>query len=159
MKKIIGRSRYLSLIAVITLLLSFLLALLWGVGRAFTAGYEIIASYGQSSSVSLYLIKVVDAFLIAIVLFMLAASIYSLFIEKTGLTSRLVANDLPELKANLSGVIVLVLAVRFAEALFEELLPALDILWLGLATAAVGGMLLLFSRLIGDEEKDRGPRH
>ena len=159
MKETIGRSRYLSLIAVITLLLSFLLALLWGVGRAFTAGYEIIASYGQSSSVSLYLIKVVDAFLIAIVLFMLAASIYSLFIEKTGLPSRLVARDLPELKANLSGVIVLVLAVRFAEALFEELLPALDILWLGLATAAVGGMLLVFGRLIGDEEKDRGPRH
>jgi uncharacterized membrane protein YqhA len=159
MKETIGRSRYFSLIAVITLLASFLLALLWGVGRAFTAGYEIVVSYGQSSSISLYVIKVVDAFLIAIVLFMLAASIYSLFIERTGLPSRLVARDLPELKSNLSGVIVLVLAVRFAEALFEELLPALDILWLGLATAAVGGMLLVFGHLIGEDEKDRGPRH
>lgn len=156
MKTIIGQSRYLALVAVITLLVSFLLALLWGVARAATAGREIIGSLGQSSSISLYLIKVVDAFLIAIVLYMLAASIYSLFVEKTGLPSRLVADDLPELKSKLSGVIVLVLAVRFAEALFEEVLPAIDILWLGLAVALVAAMLIAFGHLVGTEPKRHG---
>ena len=157
MKTLIDRSRHLSLVAVITLLGSFLLALVWGVARAVMAGYEIVASHGQSSSVSLYLIKVVDAFLIAIVLYMLAASIYSLFIEQTGLPSRLVADDLPGLKNKLSGVIVLVLAIRFAEALFEDVLPAIDVLWLGLAVAAVSGMLIAFSRIIGKERPNRGP--
>ncbi|HET6845218.1 MAG TPA: YqhA family protein [Anaerolineales bacterium] len=159
MKTIIGQSRYLALVAVVTLLLTFFLALLWGVGRAVTAGQEIITSLGQSSSISLYLIKVVDAFLIAIVLYMLAASIYSLFVEKTGLPSRLVADDLPELKSKLSGVIVLVLAVRFAEALFEEVLPASDILWLGLAVAAVAAMLIAFGFFVGGDQKPRGLRH
>src|SRR5574340_732321 len=153
MKTIIGASRYLALVAVITLLASFLLEMLWGVARAVTAGQEIITSLGQSSSISLYLIKVVDAFLIAIVLYMLAASIYSLFVGQTGLPSRLVAEELPELKSKLSGVIVLVLAVRFAEVFFEEVLPAVDILWLGLATAAVAAVLIAFGRFVGEESK------
>lgn len=156
MKTIIGKSRYLALVAVFTLLLSFVLAMLWGVARAVTAGYEIITSLGQSSAISLYLIKVVDAFLIAIVLYMLAASVYSLFVEKTGLPSRLVADDLPELESKLSGVIVLVLAVRFAEALFEEVLPAIDILWLGLAAAAVAAALIAFGHLLGSAQDRHG---
>ncbi|HEY5984437.1 MAG TPA: hypothetical protein VIU38_13290, partial [Anaerolineales bacterium] len=60
MKYIIGISRYLSLIAVLTLLLTFLLATLWSVGRAVAAATEIILSYGQDSSISLLLIKTVD---------------------------------------------------------------------------------------------------
>ena len=66
MKTLITRARYLSLVAVVALLAAFLLALLWGLARTFTAAAEMISSWGQSSSISLYLIKVVDAFLIAI---------------------------------------------------------------------------------------------
>ena len=147
MKSLIRQSRYLSLIAVVTLLLTFLLALLWGVARAVAAGLEIVRSSGQSSAVSLLLIKSVDAFLIAIVLYILAASIYSLFFDDPGLPSRLVARDLLELKSKLSGVVVLVLAVRFVESLFEEILLPSDVLWVGLAVAAVGGMLIAFGRM------------
>jgi len=152
MKKVIEASKYLSLIAVITLLLVFILALLWGVGRAVTAAYEIISSYGQSSSVSLLLIKVIDAFLIAVVLYVLAASIYRLFIDDTGLPARMVVRNLPELKSKLSGIIVLVLAVHFVEALFEETQGAMDLLWLGLATSAVAGALIAFSYLGAKDE-------
>ena len=153
MKKVIEASKYLSLIAVITLLLVFILALLWGVGRAVTAAYEILSSYGQSSSVSLLLIKVIDAFLIAIVLYLLAASIYRLFIDDVGVPARMVARNLPELKSKLSGIIVLVMAVRFVEALFEGTQHSMDLLWLGLATAAVGGTLIAFS-YVGTKDED-----
>lgn len=154
MKKLIEGSKYLSLIAVVALLLVFVLALLWGVGKAVAAGVEIVSSYGQSSSVSLLLIKVIDAFLIAIVLYLLAASIYRLFIDDVGLPARMVARNLPELKSKLSGIIVLVMAVHFVEALFEETQRPMDLLWLGLATSAVAGALIAFSYLGGkDEEK------
>lgn len=156
MKNIIGISRYLSLVAVLTLLLAFLLATLWSVGRAVVAATEIILSYGQGSSISLLLIKTVDAFLISIVLYILAASIYSLFIDDPGLPSRLVARDLWELKSKLSGVVVLVLAVRFAELLFEGTVQAQDILWLGLAIAAVAGVLIVFIRLAPEHESAAG---
>jgi uncharacterized membrane protein YqhA len=146
MKTLMQRSRYVSLVAVITLLLAFFAALLWGVARSVAAAYEIFTTLGQSSSVSLLLIKAVDAFLIAIVLYILAASIYSLFIDDPGLPPQLVARNLSELKSKLSGVIVLVLVVRFAEYLFEELLAPQDVLWLGLAVAVVGAMLVAFGR-------------
>lgn len=157
MKILMQRSRYVSLVAVVTLLLAFLAALLWGVARSAAAAYEIFTSLGQSSSVSLLLIKAVDAFLIAIALYILAASIYSLFIGDPGLPPHLVARNLAELKSKLSGVIVLVLAVRFVEYLFEELLAPQEVLWLGLASGAVGAMLIAFGRTGSQdhEGKDR----
>lgn len=157
MKTLMQRSRYVSLVAVVTLLLAFFAALLWGVARSAAAAYEIITTLGQSSSVSLLLIKAVDAFLIAIVLYILAASIYSLFVDDPGLPPQLVAHSLSELKSKLSGVIVLVLAVRFAEYLFEELLAPLEVLWLGVAAAVVGAMLIAFGRTGSQDQggKDR----
>lgn len=145
MKTFLEKSKYLSLIAVVTLLLSFAVALLWGVVKAITAWREIITSVGQSSEISLLLIKVVDAFLIAIVLYLLAASIYKLFVGDVELPSRMVARNLPELKSKLSGVIVLVMAVRFAESLFEGAVAPLQLLWLALATAVVAAALIAFS--------------
>jgi hypothetical protein len=57
MKTLISQSRYLSLIAVITLLLTFVLALLWSVAKAVAAGYYIVSSYGQSPAIALTLIN------------------------------------------------------------------------------------------------------
>jgi len=144
MRTLIEKSKYLSLIAVVTLLLSFGIALLWGVAKAVAAWLEVIESVGQSAKISLLLIKVIDAFLIAVVLYLLAASIYRLFVGDLPLPSRMVARSLPELKSKLSGVIVLVMAVRFAESLFEGTLPPLELLWQGLATAAVASTLIAF---------------
>lgn len=144
MKTLLEKTKYLSLIAVVTLLLTFALALLWGVVRAVTAWSEIITSLGRSSAVSLLLIKVIDAFLIAIVLYLLAASIYKLFVGDLQVPSRMVARTLPELKSKLSGVIVLVLAVRFTEVLFEEGAGSIQILWLALAVAVVAAALIAF---------------
>jgi uncharacterized membrane protein YqhA len=159
MNTIIDKSKYLSMIAVVTLLLTFGLALLWGVAKAITAWRGIISSYGQSSDISLLLIKVVDAFLIAIVLYLLAASIYRLFVGDVGLPSRMVARNLPELKSKLSGIIVLVMAVRFAESLFEGATAPLQLLWLALATAVVSAVLIVFgyfgSRDHGDIESPK----
>jgi uncharacterized membrane protein YqhA len=152
MKQLIEKSKYLSLIAVTTLLLSFALAMVWGVAKAVDAWHEIISSYGQSAAATLSLIKVVDAFLIAIVLYLLAASIYKLFIGELELPSRLVASNLYELKSKLSGVIVLVISVRFVESLFEGNLLPLEILWLALATATVTAALVLFSHFTHKDE-------
>jgi len=154
MKTLIEKSKYLSLIAVITLLLSFGLALLWSVAKAVTAWGEIISSYGQSSAISLLLIKLIDSFLISIVLYLLAASIYKLFIGDLELPSHLVANNLSELKSKLSSVIVLVIAVRFVESLFGESMQPVQVMWLALATTLVAGTLIAFSYFSSKNEKD-----
>lgn len=145
MKSLIENSKYLSLIAVVTLLVSFGLALAWGVSTAVEAWIEIAASMGQSAKISLYLIKLVDAFLVAIVLYLLAASIYQLFLGEVNLPSQLVAKNLPQLKSKLGSVIVLVLAVRFVEAVLGEATAPQDLMWLSVATALVSGTLIAFS--------------
>lgn len=154
MKSLIARSRYLSLAAVLTLLATYALALFWGVMKAVAVGTEIVTSAGKSPGITLGLIQLVDAFLIATVLFVLATSIYKLFVGDPEMPSKLVARNLPELKSKLSGIVVLVIAVRFAEAMFEGSLPALDILWLALGTAAVAGALIAFSWFSHKDEKE-----
>lgn len=126
----------------------------WGVAKAVAAWHEIISSYGQSAAITLSLIKVIDAFLIAIVLYLLAASIYTLFVGKLELPSRLVASNLQELKNKLSGIIVLVIAVRFVESLFEGNLQPLEIMWLAMATAAVTAALVMFCHFTHKDEKN-----
>lgn len=157
MKALLEKSKYLSLVAVGTLLATFALALLWGVVKAFAAWREIITTVGGSTAVSLLLIKVIDAFLIAIVLYLLAASIYKLFVGDLEVAPRMVARSLPELKSKLSGVIVLVLAVRFTEILFEGNVAPLEVLWFALAVTAVSCALIAFA-YFGYKDEGDGPQ-
>jgi uncharacterized membrane protein YqhA len=154
MKTLIEKSKYIMLIAVFTLLLTSGLTLLWGVAKAFIAWREIITSYGQSSTISILLIKLIDSFLIAIVLYLLAASIYELFIGDLDLPSQMVAHNLPELKSKLSGIIVLVIAVHFTEMLFEESVPPIQVMWLAVATALIAGVLIAFANFGPKNNKD-----
>ena len=144
MKTLIEKSKYLSLIAVVVLLVTFALALLWGVGSAFAAWREIVVSFGQSSKITLLLIKLIDAFLIAITLYLLAASMYRMFIGELDLPSQLVARNLTELKSKLSSLIVLVIVVRFMETFFVDTVEPIQIMWLAAATALAAGTLIAF---------------
>ncbi len=161
MKALIQKSKYLILIAVVTLLITFALALFWGVANAVSAWVEIVTSAGKSAHITLDLIKLIDAFLIVVVLYLLAASIYKLFLGDPDLPGQLVARNLPELKSKLSGIIVLVIAVHFIEILFEDAFQPQEIFWLAAATALVSAALIAFdyishSKEPEDEEPD-GP--
>ena len=72
-----------------------------------------------------------------IVLYILAVSIYKLFVSEVELPAKLVARSLPELKSKLSSVIVLVMAVHFVEVMFEERITGLEKLWHAIAISLV----------------------
>jgi uncharacterized membrane protein YqhA len=149
MNTLIEKSKYLSLIAVVTLLLTFALALFWGVAQAVETWVKMFTSYGTSEEITVKLIKLIDAFLLAAILYMLAASIYKLFIGNLNLSNRVVAGTLPELKTKLSSVIVLVIAVRFTEFLFENTMQPEQVFWMGAAVALVIAALVAFIYLGG----------
>ena len=146
MKILVEKSRYISLVVVISLLLTFVMSIFWGLSRAIIAWMEIILSLGQASEIILLILKLIDAFLIAIVLYILAASIYKLFVGELELPSALVARNLSELKTKLSSLIVLVMAVHFVEVLFMDGMSGLEKMWYAVATALVAGALIAFSR-------------
>jgi len=145
MKTIIEKSRYLSILAVITLLLTFAMSLFWGIVQAFRAWEKIIHSVGQAPEIILFILKLIDTFLVAIVLYILAASIYKLFVSDVELPSKLIARSLPELKGKLSSVIVLVMAIHFVEVMFEEGLAGLEKLWQAIGISIVSLVLIAFS--------------
>ncbi len=145
MKTIIEKSKYLSLLAVMTLLLTFALSLFWGIAQAIKAWGKIILSWGQSQDIIVSILKLIDAFLVAMVLYILAASLYELFVGKLELPSKLVARSLTELKSKLSGVIVLVLAVHSVEVIFDEGITGLEMVWQVVAMSLIAIVLIAFS--------------
>ena len=145
MKTIFEKSKYLSLIAVFTLLLTFALSIFWGIAQAVNTWKEIILSLGQSSDIILSILKLIDTFLVAIVLYILAVSIYELFVGKVELSSKLVARSLSELKTKLSSLIVLVMAVHFVEVIFDERITGLEMVWQAIAISLVAIVLIAFS--------------
>ena len=154
MKTIIEKSRYLSILAVIALLLTFALSLFWGISQAIKAWGKIILTFGQSPDIILSILKLIDTFLVAIVLYILAASIYKLFVSNVDLPSKLVASSLPELKSKLSSVIVLVMAVHFVEVMFEEGISGLEKLWQAIGISIVAIVLIAFSYFGVPHEQD-----
>lgn len=143
MAKLISLSVKGMIIAVISLMVSSFAALLWGVTKTFQAIGAIFEGSREENSVPYYLIHSVDAFLIAIALFMFAASIYQLFIGKLDVPEWIPAHNFYELKNKLGGMIILVMAVEFVGRLFkgEEGLP---LLYTALSVAVVSGVLIGF---------------
>jgi uncharacterized membrane protein YqhA len=154
MKTIIEKSKYLSLLAVITLLITFALSLFWGIAQAVKAWGKIILSLGQSPEIILSILKLIDTFLVAIVLYILAASIYELFVSKVELPSKLVARSLTELKSKLSSLIVLVMAVHFVEVVFDEGITVREKVGEAIAISLVAIVLIAFSYYSGARGHD-----
>lgn len=87
---------------------------------------------------------VVDSFLIATTLLLFAMNLYELFIGEIALPEWMLAHNLHELKAKLSSMLVLVMAVKFLEQLVEPH-EAADLLNRGIATAVVSAVLIAFT--------------
>jgi uncharacterized membrane protein YqhA len=153
MKRVIQHSRYLNIVIVILLLITFIFALIWAGARAVTAWLGIVSGAMQGTAISLQLIEVMDAFLVAIVLYLLATGIYELFIGDLALPDWMEVHSLNELESKLTSMIFLVIVVRFLEVLFQEGRSSMDILWLALATAVIGAVLIAFGAQHGGEQK------
>ena len=143
MAKLLEKTRYISLIGVFSLLVGSLAGFGWGVVKTYFAVEKIITSYGKDSKIPVALIEIIDSFLIAVALLVFAVSLYELFIEKLELPGWMLAHNLYELKAKLSSVVVLVMAIKFLEYL-AEWKDAQSTLFYGISVAIVAGMLIAF---------------
>ena len=143
MKTIIERSRYLAVIGIISLLLASFTAFAWGIIKTVSTTLLVFQTLGKDSSITIELIEIIDIFLISTTILIFAASLYELFIGKLDMPEWMLAHDLYELKAKLSSMIILVMAVKFLQK-FLEIKDAAALLQTGLATAAVSAVLIAF---------------
>lgn len=91
-----------------------------------------------------------DAFLIAIGLYIFAIALYKLFIGDLNLPAWLEMRNLYQLKVKIVSIIVLVMGIKFLEK-FAVSKDAQDTLMLGAAFAVASAALIGFSALIRDE--------
>ena len=145
MKTLLEKSTYLVLIAVVFSLAASVAAFLWGAVKTVTVIIHLAANYDKSATAGIELIALMDTFLIATALLMFSVSMYELFIQDLVLPTWLEVRNLHDLKAKLSSVIILVMAVAFLEHLVEWKNPQ-DTLYFGLAVAVVSASLIAFSR-------------
>ena len=120
MARLLEKSRYLAVIGIISLILAAVVAFIWGAVKTVHVIITIATSYGQDPYIAISLIELLDNFLIATALFVFGVSMYELFINKLALPDWMLAHNLHELKAKLSGVIILVMAVKFLEHLVHS---------------------------------------
>ena len=145
MARLLDKTRYLALIGVVSLLVGALAAFGWAAVKAFDVVKLIIATAAKDSSIPVALIELMDGFLLATALFVFAVSMYELFIGHLNLPDWMLAHNLYELKAKLSGVIILVMAVKFVERLVEWKDPQGTVLF-GISVAVVSGTLIALTR-------------
>jgi uncharacterized membrane protein YqhA len=110
----------------------------------------IITSSAQDDYVAVALIEVVDGFLIATALYIFSVGLFEMFIAKLALPDWMLSHDLHELKSKLSGVIILVMVVKFLEHLVEWN-GALDTLFFAIAIALVSVALIALNRFGGSD--------
>jgi uncharacterized protein (TIGR00645 family) len=151
MGSIIGKMRYLALIAVVGSLLASIVAFIYGFVKTVNIILKLLTSAFNDEAANISFIELMDTFLIATALLIFALGMYELFIGDLNLPEWLVIHDFNGLKVKLSGVIILVLAVTFLKHLVDWEEPEKTLL-LGTATALVAGVLILFNRSENSKE-------
>jgi uncharacterized membrane protein YqhA len=149
MKKLLSLTRYVTLVGVLSLLVAALAAFGWGVVVTVDAvGFVITHPFDEEVIVAL--VKVVDAFLVALALLIFGLGLYELTVGDLNLPEWMVIHNLHDLKAKLSGVLILVMAVRFLEEL-EAWENGGEMLFFALAIAVVSGALIAFNAFGGKD--------
>lgn len=146
MAKYLENCKYIVLIAVFALMVAAAATFLWGGAKTINFLLILFNNNSDESLITLYLLEVVDTFLIGTVLFIFSIGLYDLFIYKLDLPEWLLIDNLSKLKAKLSDVIILFMAVKFLKRLIDGK-SAIDTLYVGLAVAVVAGVLILFNRV------------
>jgi uncharacterized membrane protein YqhA len=150
MNKLLASTRYLALIAVFALLVTALAAFGWGIVKTVDAVVLVITSAAKDPGITIAIIEVMDAFLIATAVLIFSLGLYELFIADLSLPDWMQIHNLHDLKAKLGGVLVLVMAVKFLEKL-AEWKNVQETLFFALAIAIISAVLIAFSAFGGKD--------
>lgn len=144
MKTLLERTRYITLIAVVTLIVLSVATFVRGAIGTVSLVIGILSGPDVSASV-VETIKLVDLILLGTVLLVFALGLYELFCGELALPAWLTIHDLRALKRKLADVVSLIIAIKFLEALVE-IKNTQDLLFKGLASAAMILALAVFSK-------------
>ncbi len=149
LKRVLEKGRYVVFIACFTLFIGFLALVLIGTCRLFQVVYSIgkmTFSGSQPVSVSIIsasFLSVLDIILQAVVFYLFSITLYELFIGKMSVPEWLQIKSIDDLKANLTSLVILMLAITFTEHLVTWS-DGKSIMFYGISTAMVVGVLVYY---------------
>lgn len=143
-KRLLESGKYLVLVAVLSSLVAAAAAFALGLIKTGAVLKEVWQTLGSDPLTVVRLIEVMDKFLIAVGLYIFAVGLYDLFFEELDLPKWLQIHDLSDIKARLSSIIILVMAITFLERLvaYRE---GTSILILAGSVTLVAGTLVAFT--------------
>ena len=144
MAKILENSKYVVIVAVLSLMVAAIVTFLWGAWKTVLFVVLLTGSSAESQAV-LALLDLMDTFLIGTVLFIFSLGLYELFIGRLQTPEWLVIDDLGKLKAKLSDVIVVFMAIKFLDKLLQAK-NYQEVFWYAASVAVVAAVLIAFNR-------------
>jgi uncharacterized membrane protein YqhA len=161
--QIIGRSRFIVLLAVIAVMLVAISLFLMGTIEAgvnvWRAWEQMMHGELRTTRLTVQFLEIVSAMLKAVIFYMIGVGLYSLFISPLNLTVSLGVQTLNDLESKIVSVVVVILGVTFLEHFisWEDPLVTLEF---GAAMALVVVALVYFQRfshLDKESQKARNP--
>jgi uncharacterized membrane protein YqhA len=145
----IGQSRFIVLLAVISVLLVAVALFLLGVIQALSGIWGAITAVSsghfEATDLTIQFLEIVSTMLKAVVFYIIGVGLYSLFIAPLNLTVSLGVETLNDLEDKIVSVVIVILAVTFLEHFVHWDKP-LETLQFGGALALVVGALVFFQR-------------
>lgn len=113
MNKLIGSSRYIVILAVISAFIASFTLMIMSVFKTLQEVYRLVTG-GLVNYVAATFIELADLYLLGVVIFIIAIGLYKLFIDENVPTPAwLEIHHLDDLKSKLASLIIVVLAVSF----------------------------------------------
>lgn len=158
MQRLFDLSPMMIIIAVVGSLLSAFTLSIYGFARVLAVIWEVITerelTQGQEEKLSIEFIELIDVFLIAVILLIVALGLFQLFIDReTKLPHWLRVRNLDELKHKIVGVLCVILGVNFVSSV-SEWTGGRDIVYLGAAIAMVLIALVFLLKEVDDSIRE-----
>ena len=147
--QILGRSRFIVLLAVVAVMLVavslFLLGTIQAAAGVWNAWRGVIEGDVHSTNLTVEFLEIVTTMLKAVVFYLIGVGLYSLFVSPLNITVSLGVQTLNDLESKVVSVVVVILGVTFLEhfILWQDPLATLQF---GAAAALVVAALVLFER-------------
>ena len=146
MKQIFEKSRFVSLIAIVSLLASSVVAFFMAASKTVYLCISLVEGSESQSMTIVRFIQIIDISFIATALYIFSAGLYELFIGKLEIPEWMSSSNIYELEAKLANLIILIMAGKFLENLVAWEDPQ-GTMFFAIAIAIISSVLIAFGMM------------
>ncbi len=159
----IGRTRLVVLLAVLAVLLValslFLIGTLMAISSVWHAWEAVLQGRMESTDLTVRFLEIVSVMLKAVVFYLIAVGLYSLFIAPLNVTVALGVETLSDLETKVISVVVVIMSVTFLEHFIQWNKPTETLQFAGSLSVVVASLVLfqMYSHRAKEDQQAHNP--